>query len=180
MCEFESLGRIMLHILLFVFSFWFHSAANSSHPVHISLTTIDYARGKEDMDVTYKVNTEDFEYAVIRNNKLISDVGKIKELPDFNRYIDSYINATFSVTINGSKTKLNFIEKKTVDSDTWLYFKITGISKIKKIEIMNAILFDTFMDQTNLLIISFNGIEQGFKTSYYDRSIFLNSRTFKK
>jgi hypothetical protein len=171
----------MANTLLFILSFWFHLTANNFiHPVHISLTTIEYAKGREEMAVTYKVNTEDFEYAVIRNNKFVSDIGKIKESTEFNRYIENYINATFSLTIDGTKSKLKFIEKKNIETDTWLYFKITGIKKIKKMEIMNALLFDTYMDQTNLLIISFNGKEQGFKTSYDNRTITLNPKTFNK
>ena len=114
----------MLNTLLLIASLFFNNAVGFKHPLHVSLTTIDLKKDKNLVEIAFKVNTNDIEYAIIRNNKSVSNIGEIKDLPEFTKYVDNYFNATFSMKINDKKSPIKFIEKKTTDNDPWLYFNI--------------------------------------------------------
>lgn len=144
-------GQLLLFVLL-VF-----------HPVHVSVTSMEYSKGEKIFLVSFKVFTDDFETIVERKYGVNLNLGKEDELKNAGEYFNRYFRESFSFIVNGEDLKEPvFLEKKMNDIAVWLYYRYPISCSVEKVEIMNIIMLDMFMDQSNLLIFKYNDFEKGF------------------
>ena len=149
--------------LCYIFSF-FVSAAASYHPVHVSILNIEFATGKPTIDFAFKMFTSDFELAIAHNYSVALNLGKANESPESLNYITKYFSNTIVIKINNNyQPKLVFKKKEFNEDAVWLHFFIPIDKKIKDLDITDMVLMDIYEDQTNLMIISINGKESGFR-----------------
>lgn len=148
----------MIFIKLFLFIFLL-----SYHPVHVSVTSMEYESENKSFLVSFKVFTDDFETIVKRNYNVEMNLGKKNENYDAKEYFNRYFQKSFSCMIDGIKLQDQvFIRKKMNDVAVWFYYRYPVDSEIKDVEINNRILLDMFSDQSNLLIFKYNDFEEGF------------------
>jgi hypothetical protein len=78
--------------------------------------------------------------------------------------IKDYINSAFKITDENLVTLHSvFSGWKVENMSVWLYFNSNLTEGAKKLQIENKLMDDLFVDQKNLLIIRYSGIEQGFE-----------------
>lgn len=148
-----------------------------SHPLHVSLTSIEYSSNTKILSVAVKVNTEDFELAMAHNYEIILNLNKKNELKDCDKHINNYFVQALQIILNDKdKLQLTLNRKETEEESTWLYFDIPYNQQPQKITIKNALLLDTFMEQTNIVILTLNGKEKGFKLDFNNREIVHNTQ----
>lgn len=121
--------------------------------------------------IAVKVNTEDFELAIAHNYNIILNLNKKEELKDCDKYIGNYFVKALQIFVNDVKLPLILTRKETEDGSTWLYFDVPVKEEVKEITIKNALLLDIFMDQTNMVILTHDGKEKGYKLDFYTRDI---------
>jgi hypothetical protein len=142
-------------LLLFIFL--------AFHPVHVSVTSMDYNKVEKVFLVSFKVFTDDFETIVERKYDVDLNLGKENELKNADEYFNRYFRETFSFIVNGKELKEPvFLEKKMNDIAVWLYYGYPISGNVEKVKIKNIIMLDMFMDQSNLLIFKYNNFEKGF------------------
>ena len=133
------------------------------HPVHISVTNMEYNKGEKIFLVSFKVFTDDFETIVERKYGVNLNLGKEDELENADEYFSRYFRESFSFIVNGEELKEPvYLEKKMNDISVWLYYKYSISGNVKDVGIKNIIMLDIFMDQSNLLIFKYNDFEEGF------------------
>jgi len=133
------------------------------HPVHVSVTSIEYSKGEKIFLVSFKVFTDDFETNIERKYGVNLNLGKENELKNADEYFSRYFRESFSFIVNGEDLKEPvFLKKKMDDIAVWLYYKYPISGNVKGVGIKNAIMLDMFMDQSNLLIFKYNDFEEGF------------------
>ena len=133
------------------------------HPVHISVTSMEYNKEEEIFLVSFKVFTDDFETNIERKYGVNLNLGKENELKNASEYFSRYFRESFSFIVNGEELKEPvYLEKKMNDIAVWLYFKYPTSGDVEEVEIKNVIMLDMFMDQSNLLIFKYNDFEEGF------------------
>jgi hypothetical protein len=172
----------MATLIIYLFSFW-APLFWGLHDNHYSVTNIDYSPNTDSISLALKINIPDLDFALAHNNDSPLGHSCKENNPETDNLIIQYIASTFSIKINkGSLSKFKFIRKEISGDDTWVYLSIPACKKEMELEIMNALLFDIFTDQINLVIFSENGKEMGYKTTFYDRIIRLkvNSRVNEK
>lgn len=148
-----------------------------SHPLHVSLTSIEYSSDAKMLSIAVKVNTEDFELAMAHNYEIILNLNKKNELKDCDKYINNYFVQALQIIVDDKdKLKLTLNRKESEEESTWLYFNIPYKEVPRQITIKNALLLDTFMEQTNMVILSLNGKEKGFKLDFNNREIVHNTQ----
>lgn len=144
-------GQLLLFLLL-VF-----------HPVHVSVTSMEYNKGEKIFLVSFKVFTDDFETIVKRKYGVNLNLGKEDELKNADEYFSRYFRESFSFIVNGEDLKEPvFLEKKMDDIAVWLYYKYPISGNVEEVELKNIIMLDMFWDQSNLLIFKYNDFEKGF------------------
>jgi len=133
------------------------------HPVHISVTSMEYNKEEEIFLVSFKVFTDDFETNIERKYGVNLNLGKENELKNASEYFSRYFRESFSFIVNGEELKEPvYLEKKMDDISVWLYYKYPTSGNVEEVGIKNAIMLDIFRDQSNLLIFKYNDFEKGF------------------
>lgn len=164
----------MICFLSYIIAGWLSlfSFSSHSHPLHVSLTSIEYSADTKKLSIAVKVNTEDFELAMAHNYEIMLNLNKKNELKDCDKYINNYFVQALQIIMNNKdKLQLTLSRKETAEESTWLYFDIPYNERPRQITIKNALLLDTFMEQTNMVILSLNGKEKGFKLDFNNREI---------
>lgn len=151
---------------------WLSLSSFAYHPVHVAVINIDIPSGKKEIDVTFKVFSNDIELAVVHNFSVPLFLGTKQEKTENLKYINNYISACFSMRINNKYTpKLVYLRKETSDDATWLYYSASIPEDFREMTLKNQVLLDIYEDQTNLVIISENDKQTGFKMNYKEQTI---------
>jgi hypothetical protein len=137
------------------------------HPVHVSVLNIDYSKGKPTIDLSFKVFSSDIELAVAHNYNVALNLTRFNEDSTNTTQINKYVSQLFTIQINNNEPSKLVLKKKEINEDAvWLYYTIPVKKKVKELLIRNLLLMDIYMDQTNLVIVSINGEETGYKFDY--------------
>ncbi len=154
-------GVIILRFsMLLVYSF-----SELFHPVHVSVTSIEYIEEQSYFSVSFKIFTDDFETILFTKYgvelKINEDSQPEDQIPYFNRYISD----SFHFAVNdGNRMDLRFERKGKNEDSVWLYYSFTGHQQvIESATIHNAIMMDMFEDQMNLLIFKYLDFEKGYQ-----------------
>lgn len=149
------LSNIQFFLLLLLLGF--------QHPLHISVTNIEYKTNDENFTVSFKIFSDDFEN--ILESKFgqsidYSNVEKSKAL--YKKYIDEH----FSLECNGKKLTLLFDKQEMNHEAIWLYFKSSAVKDPEKVRIKHTLMYDKFKDQKNLIIFTYNDLQKGYQLQY--------------
>ncbi len=128
------------------------------HPVHVSLTNIEYKKANKNFELVFKIFTDDFENALKNKYGVTTHLGTEKEVKQTNEYIKKYILENFRFLINNrdqTSQRLKFLRKDFNTEATWLYYEFIPPTNIKSVTIKNTILNQLFNDQTNLVFFSY-------------------------
>jgi hypothetical protein len=140
----------------------------AAHPVHVSITNLDVNYEKKTIFISQKMYTEDFSllfYHLYEKN-IKFEAGKDlspAELAIINGYM------TDALVLESGKTKLpmEFVRKEQDNESIWLYYTCPLPSnKIKSLVLTNSVMLDLFEDQTNLVIVTHNGVDTGYTFNY--------------
>jgi len=134
------------------------------HPIHVSVTSLEYLEDEELFSASFKIFTDDFEAILFRNYgvklKIDEDPKPESQIPYFNRYISE----SFYFIVNEDKKMIPLFERKKVNEEAvWLYYSFKCSQSIKSVRIHNALMMDMFDDQTNLLIFKYFDLEKGYR-----------------
>ena len=135
------------------------------HPLHFSVTNIDYNKENKSFDISLKIFTNDLENAINKNYEKKINLKEDKS-DETNTLINKYIKSNFSIIIDGKKMdkkKFVFKDVKSNENSTWIYYEYIKIKKIKTVSIQNSILMDIFNDQTNLIVFKYLDYQKGFE-----------------
>ncbi|MCK5823450.1 MAG: hypothetical protein KAG95_05560, partial [Bacteroidales bacterium] len=136
------------------------------HPIHFSVTNIDFNKNKKSFDISLKIFTDDLENAINKNYGKKLNLSKDNQSDETNEFINKYINSNFSIIVDNkrmNKKKFFLKDVKFNDNSTWIYYEYKNIKKIKTVSIKNSILMDIFNDQTNLIIFKYLDYQKGFE-----------------
>jgi len=128
------------------------------HPVHVTLTSIDYVPEDNSFEVFIKLYFDDFllDAEHDEDDFLNSEKSKSKEI------IENYINQKLIIKVNDriSIGKVNNFE--VLDDEVKVYMKYETSEKPKELLVQNLIMTELYSDQLNFLIIKIDKFEEGF------------------
>jgi hypothetical protein len=158
-------GLFFLYILLTSFA----------HPVHVSVTNIEYDEERKSFFISFRIFADDFETIIFNKYGVNLRLGKENELRDQQIYFDRYISESFKFVVNKNKRLNKIFEGKKMDEvAVWLYYRFDCRQKVRSAEITNSIMMDLFSDQTNLVIFKFVDFEKGYRLTNNKKNIIIN------
>jgi hypothetical protein len=148
---------------LFLFFLQFNNC--NAHPLHVSIVNVDVVMDSNLVKYSVRLFYDDFQ-------SLIN--AKYNTMLDFNRQnrmtfkeqqsIKDYINSALSLTDENLVTLQSELSGWKVENmSIWFYFSSKLNKGTSSLQIENKLMNDLFMDQKNLLIIRYSGIETGFE-----------------
>lgn len=135
------------------------------HPVHVSICNLEL--NNIENTVSVKLFKDDF--ALVLKNKYQTDFPMENADDKQNsQYISKYINSCLQIEPNNGKIiNLDYKYSEINEDAIWFHFQAEKINKVTKLSIKNTLMLDLWDDQTNLLIISWQGKENGYR---FDRN----------
>jgi hypothetical protein len=145
------------------------------HPVHVSVSNIDYSEKSGCFEISLKIFVNDLEAVIDKKYNVKLNLGMPDQIADCDDYIYRYIAENYSIVINNkkrSRNKLVLKNKKIIEDSIWLYYELKGVTgNVRNIYIKNSILTDAFKDQNNLLIINYFNFQKGYNFKIDDDSV---------
>ena len=125
----------------------------TKHDYHTSITEIHFNKDTKSLELSIRLFTDDLEQVLTAQNKGV----KIK-IEDNSKAVDAliekYIMKNLAIVSPQKEVKLARFYGKEQESDgTWVYFEIENCGNIKNYTFYNALMQETFEDQTNIVNI---------------------------
>lgn len=133
------------------------------HPLHVSLTNIDYDKNKQTIEIAIKLFDDDFKAAIYKEYDINLYLDSDNEYVNTDSLINNYINNNFTLSLdNMLSSNMKFIKREKKLDAYWFYFVINVNNKTKSITIKNTLLNDLYDDQKNLVTYKSGNNEKGF------------------
>jgi len=133
------------------------------HPVHVSLTGIDYDSMNQVYSVFVKVWSDDLDADI----KLLSTAGE-RITGDEREVYHKYLTDRILIIEDGKQLKMTLLKSETDGLEHRFNLEATGSRAVKNVTVINRIMTRLYDDQANMLLFSFNGIEDGYKFTTAD------------
>ena len=146
------------------------SNASVVHPFYVSVTEINHNAADKTLEISCKMFTEDLEEILEKNNKTILDITVEKDKSAFDKYIPDYIAKNLVLTVDGKPVKLTYIGFEREKESVYSYFQVDHISFVKKIDIINSILYDFNENEINIMHVTVNGNRKSTKVSFPEKA----------
>ncbi len=137
--------------LIYSFVLWLH-------PVHISVTEINYNEKAKSLQIVSRIFIDEMELGVrgqLRQPEL--DLLEPKNGSTTQIMIQNYLAQHFKIKIDGKPSKQNFLGFEREDVSLVCYIEIENVKKIKTLEVMNDIVTEIHDDQSNLVHVTYKG-----------------------
>ncbi len=127
----------------------------AAHTYHTSLTRIDYDEKEKLAEISIQLFTHDVVPVLEKYSKKNVNLEKTT---DVDKIILDYLSENFVLrnTI-GQIKKLNWVGKEVKTDTIFVYLEIPLETDFDGFELQNTIFFESFPEQTNLVIARFNG-----------------------
>lgn len=155
----------MKNIIILTILILFLTAA--AHPVHISVTNVDYNEQTKKFQTSIRLFTDDFEKIIFNKTNVNLYLGKENEHKNTKTIIDNYCKENLEIifdtkNIISKKQILTEYKVNTSENTVTLYYKIKEQIP-QKVEINNKLLNDLYGDQKNLLIFTCKNTQEAIK-----------------
>lgn len=156
----------MLKILLL--SSWF-----LFHPVHVTLTSIDYIPETESFKVFVRMYFDDFISDYKLTGKVINNKGFSGEEQMSRDIMESYLSEKIVIEVNDKHLSGNLEDMKLADNEISMNLQYGPVKRPKLVKVKNLIMTGLYGDQLNMIIVRINSFEEGVRlTSDLTEKIF--------
>ncbi len=122
-----------------------------SHPIHVSITEINWNESTKSLEIAHKIFIDDLEDALEKQFNLRFYLATNKEHEETDIYLKKYLSQHFELHGNQKSLICHYLGKEYEEKAVWIFAEVQGIRKLKNLEVRNAILVDLYADQDNLL-----------------------------
>jgi hypothetical protein len=133
------------------------------HPVHVSLTGIDYNSMNQVYSVFVKVWSDDLDADInlwnTANERMTGDEKEIYY---------KYLTDRILIIEDGKQLKMTLMKSETDGIEHRFNLEASGNRAVKNVTVINRIMTRLYEDQANMLLFSFNDIEDGYKFTTAD------------
>lgn len=153
-----------LHKWLLVGLVWFSLGATTKHhPLYISVTEIEHNAKEKSLEVSCKIFTDDFEKTLRAAYKTKVDLLDAKQKPAMDKLVNDYVQKHLQITVDNKPVQLKFIGYERIEEAIYSYYEADNIATVKKIAIMDNILYDYKEQQMGFLHVTVGGKRQSTK-----------------
>jgi phospholipid N-methyltransferase len=137
-------------------------ASTNQHEYYVSVTRVEYVSEHKAVQIISQIFIDDFE-KLIRKRYDDSIVLAIEdESEKVNTYMERYLKKKLVFQINGKQEDYLFLGKKYEDDIVYCYMEIENIPEVKRMEIVNDILYDLYDEQENIVRTKINSRNKSF------------------
>lgn len=137
--------------------------AHSRHPIHVSVTEIEYDPAEKELEIMIRIFIDDLETALRRFHHQddidILNAGKTAA----EKLIATYLEDNFIISIDNRQQSTRYLGHETEGQAFICYVLVPGIGSWKECEVTNSILQEMFDDQSNIVHVTQNGVTKSLR-----------------
>lgn len=127
------------------------------HKFYVSIYQINYAQEKKMLQITSRIFVDDLNNILKIKYNQKTNLGEPNESVNDIALMKKYIFENFTIKVNGQPKTITLANKEMEGNVLICYYNIKDVSKIKSLEIHNAVLHDYVEDQQNIIQIKLYG-----------------------
>lgn len=127
------------------------------HKFYVSIYQINYAQEKKMLQITSRIFVDDLNNILKIKYNQKTNLGEPNESVNDIALMKKYIFENFTIKVNGQSKAITLANKEMEGNVLICYYNIKDVSKIKSLEIHNAVLHDYVEDQQNIIQIKLYG-----------------------
>jgi hypothetical protein len=155
-------------IFLLLISSWLH-------PVHVSLLNVDLNTSSGEISLTFKFFSDDFETIIYQRYGKQLDIVNQTDPGDQIQTINNYLKETFRLEVNGTRIEAWKYDRNEMNHEAiWLFYNGSYDGKMKSVSVNYESMMDLFIDQTNLVIVTYDGLQNGYRLNNKNRQLTFN------
>ncbi len=134
----------------------FLSLLSYLHPVHMSVTEINYSEKDKALQITSRIFIDDLELSIRRELKDEDlDLLKPSNGKTTDQLVSAYLAKHLKVKVDGKQVVQKYLGSEVEDVAIICYIEIPNIKKLKTIEPFNDVIQETHADQSNLVHVTY-------------------------
>ena len=141
----------------------FNSSSATYHPIFVSVTEIEHNAKDKILEISCKIFTDDFEKTLRQAYKTYVDLLKPKDKNAMNKLVADYVQKHLQLKVNGTPATLQFLGYEQDEEGIISYYQVNNIATVKKLDIINNILFEYKKEQLSIIHTTVNGNKQSTK-----------------
>ena len=149
--------------MLISFSLFSIPKTETKHPIFMSVTEIEHNAKEKSLEISCKIFTNDFEKILRATYKTKIDLLNEKQKSTMDKYVNDYIQKHLKLIVDGKVVVLKYVGYESIEDGINTYLEVQNIAAIKKIEIVDNILYDYKPAQISVIHATVNGKRQSTK-----------------
>jgi len=126
------------------------------HPVHISVTEVDYSEKDKALQITSRIFIDDLELAIQKElSQPELDIMTPQNGSTTDKLVATYLNKHFRIKLDGNLQKLNYLGHEVEDAALICYIEIENVKKVRSLEAFNDVITAIHSDQSNLVHVTY-------------------------
>ena len=140
----------------------------------MSVTEIEHNVKEKSLEISCKIFTDDFEKTLRANYKTKIDLLDDKLKSTMDKYVKDYLQKHLKIIVDGKPQILKYIGYEKNEEGINTYLEISNITTLKKMEVMDNILYDYKSSQISLIHVTVGGNRQSTKLTNPEASAVFN------
>lgn len=125
------------------------------HKFYVSIYQIEFVPEKKALHITSRLFADDVNLALQKTYHKNTHIGEENESPADVELMKKYLLERLILTLNTKVVPLQYVSNEKESNVVICYFKVTGVSKVKSLEVKNTALFEVDNSQQNIIQLNF-------------------------
>jgi len=145
--------------------------ATAKHPLYICVTQINHNAKDKTLEISCKMFTNDFESVLEKLTHSKVDLSDPAGKKSADKLIADYISRHLQLKVDGRPVVLQYAGNEKEADGTWSYFQVNNVPAVKRIDIVNSLLYDGFDQQINIMHVTVGGVRKSSRLNYPDTAV---------
>jgi len=137
--------------------------AGPVHPFYMTVTEINHNAKDRTLEISCKMFTNDFEASLTKFANTRIDLSDPKTKTTSEKYIAAYVSKHLLLKVDGKPVTLQFVGSEKETDATWSYFQVNEVGSVKKLDVVNNLLYESFDTEINIMHVTVNGNRKSTK-----------------
>lgn len=142
-----------------MWALWSLLICTTLHPIHVSVTEMEYSEKHKSLQITSRVFIDDLETSVRSQLQQPSlDIVEPKNGLTTDQMAERYLMEHLKIKLDGKPVKIKYLAHEVEAPAFVFYLEIEKVKRFKSIEVLNNVIQETHDDQSNLVHVTYKGI----------------------
>lgn len=137
-----------------------------THPFFVSVTEINHNAKDKVLEISCKLFLDDTEKTLKKDGFADIELSNPKDPKKVKELLANYIKKHLQLKVDGKAMELEFVGYEVEGASVWMYFQVSNVSTLHKLDITNNILYELYDTEISIMHAQANGIKKSTRINY--------------